>query len=141
MAVICDTSGLFALYDATSADHAATVGVVEAEGSELLVPVALLVEADYLLHSRLGADAARDFLRAVERGEFIMVPFLPADVARCGELLDQYRDLDIGLADAAVVATAERLAIRKLLCLDQRHFRVITPRNFSHFTLLPADAP
>lgn len=141
MALICDTSGLFALYDTSNLDHAATAAVVEAESGELLVPVVLLVEIDYLLHSRLGADAARDFFRSVEAGEFVLVPFLPADVVRCGELLTRYRDLGIGLADASVVATAERLDIHRLLCLDQRHFRAITPRNFSHFILLPADAP
>jgi predicted nucleic acid-binding protein len=67
MALICDTSGLFALYDASSVDHAATVAVVGAETGVLLVPVVLLVEIDYLLHSRLGADAARDCAAARPR--------------------------------------------------------------------------
>jgi len=141
MALICDTSGLFALYDAGNIDHEAAVAVVAAETGDLLVPIVLLVEIDYLFHSRLGADAARDFFRAVAEGDFVLVPFLPADVVRCGELLDQYRDLDIGLADATVVATADRLAIQTLLCLDHRHFRTVRLRNFPHFVLLPADAP
>ena len=139
MALICDTSGLFALYDISSAVHTATVAVVEVEAGELFVPVVLLVEIDYLLHSRLGADAARDFFRSVEAGEFTLIPFLPAEVVRCGELLTQYRDMNIGLADAAVVATAERLAMPRLLCLDQRHFRAIQPRGLGHFVLSPAD--
>jgi predicted nucleic acid-binding protein len=141
MALICDTSGLFSLYDASNVHHAAAVAVVEREPDELLVPVVLLVEVDYMLHSRLGADAARDFLGAVERGDFTLVPFLPADVVRCGELLTRYRDLEIGLADASVVAIAERLGIARLLCLDQHHFPAVTPRNFPHFILLPADEP
>jgi predicted nucleic acid-binding protein len=141
MALICDTSGLFALYDSSNVDHVATVAVVEGELGELLVPVVLLVEIDYMLHSRLGVDAARDFFEAVQRSDFVLVPFLHADVVRCGELLTRYRAMSIGLADAAVVATAERLGIPRLLCLDQRHFRAITPRNASHFVLLPADAP
>jgi predicted nucleic acid-binding protein len=141
MALICDTSGVFALYDTSNADHAATVAIVESEQGDLFVPVTLLVEIDYLLHSRLGADAARDFFRAIERREFSLVPLLAEDVVRCGELLDRFRDLDLGLADAAVVATAERLGIPRLLSFDQRHFRVIPPRTFSHFILLPADAP
>jgi predicted nucleic acid-binding protein len=55
--------------------------------------------------------------------------------------VNQYHDLEIGLADATVVAAAERLSIFRLLSFDHRHFRAITPRNFSHFILLPADAP
>jgi len=54
--------------------------------------------------------------------------------------LTQYRDMDISLADAAVAATAERLGIPRLLCLDERHFRAVRPRTFGHFVLLPADA-
>jgi len=140
MALIRDTSGIFALYDADNRDHAATIAVVEREPGELLLPVVLLAEIDYMLHSRLGADSARDFLAAVERGEFVVVPFLHADVIRCSALLAHYRDMDIGLADAAVVATAERLGMARLLCLDERHFRAIKPRTFDHFVLLPADA-
>jgi predicted nucleic acid-binding protein len=140
VALICDTSGVFALYDAANADHAATTAVVESEPGDLLVPVVLLAEIDYLLHTRLGAAAATDFVRAIERQEFTLVPLERGDVVRCRELLEQYADLDIGLADATVVAAAERLTIFRLLSFDQRHFRAVTPRNSSHFILLPADA-
>lgn len=140
MALICDTSGVYALYDSDSSEHSAVATVCEAEISPLLLPVILLAEIDYLLHSRLGQDAALDFLLAVQREEFTLVPLLGQDIFRCRELAVQYRDLEIGLADAAVVAAAERLQIDRLLTLDHRHFRAITPRNFTHFVLLPADA-
>ncbi len=141
MALICDTGGVLALYDAGNADHAAIVAVVESESGDLLVPIVLLAEIDYLLHARLGPEAALDFLRAVELEEFILVPLEKADIVRCRELLDQYRDLEIGLADATVVAAAERLEIFRLLSFDHRHFRTITPHSNSHFILPPADAP
>jgi predicted nucleic acid-binding protein len=51
------------------------------------------------------------------------------------------RDLRLGLADSTIVVAAERLQVYRLLTLDHRHFRAVTPKNFSHFTLLPADAP
>ena len=127
MALICDTSGLFALYDTCNVDHQATAAVVEEEPGKLLVPVLLLVEIDYLLRFQAWRGCRCDFLH-IEGGEFNLVPFLPADVRRCGELLTRYRDMDIGLADAAVVATAERLGISRLLCLDQRHFPRRSPR-------------
>jgi uncharacterized protein len=53
-------------------------------------------------------------------------------------LIATYRALDIGLEDAAVVATAERLKIPRILTVDDRDFRAIRPRR-GHFTLLPAD--
>jgi predicted nucleic acid-binding protein len=137
--LICDTSGVYALYDADDAEHEATKAVVQVETGPLLLPVILLAEIDYLLHARLGPDAALDFLEAVERGEFTLVPLVPADVVRCRELVTHYRDLDIGLADATIVAAAERLHTARLLTHDQRHFRAIQPRGFDHFVLLPAD--
>ena len=48
--------------------------------------------------------------------------------------------LEIGLADASIVAAAERLNVARLLTQDHRHFRAITPRHITHFILLPADA-
>src|SRR5438067_5696474 len=120
MALICDTGAIYALYDADDIHHAAAKAVVEAEAGPLFLPVILLAEIDYLLTTRLGTDAALDFVRSIEAGAFALIGLSAEDVTRCRELLTQYRDLAIGLADATVVATAERLRIARLLSLDQR---------------------
>ena len=85
MALICDTSGLFALYDTSNVDHGATAAVVEEEPGELLVPVLLLVEIDYLLHSRLGADAAPIFSpsKAASSTWFRFSPWMSFAVGNC----------------------------------------------------------
>jgi uncharacterized protein len=140
MALMCDTSGIYALYDTDDSQHAAVVALVEAEPDELFLPVILLAEVDYLLQMRLGPHAAFEFIEAVAQGDFTLVQLTGPDLVRCRELVTQYRDLKIGLADATIVASAERLGAYRLLTLDQRHFRAITPRNFSHFILLPADS-
>lgn len=140
MALICDTGGVYAIHDADDPHHAAVKFVVEVERGQLFLPVILLAEIDYLLTSRLGVDAALDFLDSVERGAFALLPPSAEDIVRCRELIVQYRDLNVGIADASVVATAERLGIQRLLTVDQRHFRAITPRHWSHFVILPADA-
>jgi hypothetical protein len=72
---------------------------------------------------------------------YSLVPLLAVDIVRSRELLSQYRDLKIGLADATIVAAAERLRVQRVLTHDHRHFRAVKPRNFSHFIILPADAP
>ena len=141
MALICDTSGICALYDVDDGQHEATRRIVERETGSLFLPVVLLAEIDCLLQSRLGADAALDFIEAVANDEFKLIPLtltLP-DLERCVELLTQYRDLEIGLSDATVVAAAERPLTARLLSHDQRHFRAIQPRGLNHFILLPAD--
>jgi predicted nucleic acid-binding protein len=139
MALICDTGGVYALYDADDAHHMAARSVVEVEVGPLFLPVVLLAEIDYLLTTRLGGDAAIDFIGSIEAGAFTLVALDPEDLARCRELIVQYRDLSLGLADATVVATAERLKIQRLFTVDQRHFRAIQPRGLGHLILLPAD--
>jgi uncharacterized protein len=52
----------------------------------------------------------------------------------------RYRDLELGLADASIVVLAERFGTRRLLTLDERAFRSVTPLRGGQFTLLPADA-
>jgi uncharacterized protein len=76
----------------------------------------------------------------VEQGDFTLVALSTADFVRCREVVAQYRALEIGLADASIVAAAERLNLARLLTQDHRHFRAITPRHISHFIILPTDA-
>jgi predicted nucleic acid-binding protein len=139
MALVCDTGGVYALYDADDKHYPAAKRVVEAEAGPLYLPVVLLAEIDYLLTTRLGIDAALDFLQSVESLAFTLVALTTEDLTRCCELVGQYRDMPLGIADAAVVATAERLKIPRLLSVDQRHFRAVKPRGLNNFILLPTD--
>ena len=81
-----------------------------------------------------------DFLEGLTDGAYVLIRPTADDLLRCRELIAQYRDFPLGLADASVVATAERLDIPRLLTVDERHFRAVQPRDLSHFILLPADA-
>ena len=125
MAVICDTSGVYALYDTDDAQHEAIATLIKVELGPLFLPVILLAEIDYLLNRRLRHDAAFEFIEAVEQGDFTLVALSTADFVRCREVVAQYRALEIGLADASIVA-AERLNVARLLTQDHRHFWAIT---------------
>jgi predicted nucleic acid-binding protein len=61
------------------------------------------------------------------------------DLNRCRELIASYRDLDLRIADSAVVATAGRLGIPRLFTLDEHDFPSHEAGK-GHFILLPADA-
>jgi hypothetical protein len=56
------------------------------------------------------------------------------------EVIGQYRDLELGLADASIVVLAERYGTVEILSLDERHFRALTGPDGRSFRLLPADA-
>jgi predicted nucleic acid-binding protein len=55
-------------------------------------------------------------------------------------VIEQYRDLAPGLADASIVVLAERHGIADVLTLDQRTFRTLRTSGGGAFRLLPFDA-
>jgi uncharacterized protein len=140
MALIADSGAIYALYDARDRHHAAVVHVINNESGSVLVPMAILAEIDYLLRVRLGSRAVARFLEGIAVGAFSLEPFTPQDLIRCRVLLKKYADLDIGLADAAVIAAAERRGVPRILTVDERDFRAIRGADGKPFTLLPADA-
>jgi predicted nucleic acid-binding protein len=140
MALIADSGAVYALYDARDRHHSAVTQVIEDERGPIVVPMAILAEIDYLLRIRLGSRALLRFLEGISVGGFSLEPLTSQDLNNCQRLLETYADLDIGLADAAVIATAERLGTRRILTVDERHFRVVRASDGKPFTLLPADA-
>lgn len=139
MTIIADSGALYALYDADDANHRKVRKLLESKRETIVIPVAILSELDYLLREFLGVAAELDFLDALTAGHYTLEPLFDEDLRRCRELIELYRDFDLGLADAAVVATAERLNVKRVLTVDERHFRAVKPRNGT-FTILPADA-
>lgn len=139
MALVADTGALYALYDADDLHHAAVRQVVESERGPIIIPTVILAELGYLLREFLGVEAELDFLDGIISGAYTLESFTTEDLRRARELIATYRALDIGLADAAVIATAERLKIHRILTVDERDFRAIRPKRGT-FTLLPADA-
>lgn len=140
MALIADSGAIYAIYDARDRHHATVASVVGQERGVILIPTVILAEIDYLLRVRLGARSVDRFLEGISVGGFSLESFTSQDLARGRALLEKYADLDIGLADAAVIATAERLGVRRILTVDERHFRAVRDSDGKPFTLLPSDA-
>ena len=139
--LIVDTSGVVALYDASAREHPGALACIR-DAAMRLIPAAILAEIDTMLGVRLAPQAARDFLTALESGFFMVESFTREDAAYCGALIDRYQSLNLGLADAAVMAVAERHHAPDVLSLDNRHFGVVKPQAFAAFKLWPrAPAP
>lgn len=139
MALIADTGPLVALYDAQDRHHEAVRALLQKGQGAMLVPAPILTEVDYLLRKFLGVDAALDFLAGFRAGSFTYEAQTRADLERCAEIMSEYRTADIGLADASIVALAERRNVYRVLTIDERDFRLLRPRSGQAFTLLPAD--
>lgn len=140
MALVADTSGLIALINGADAAHDAVRRVVEREAGPVIVPDLVIAEVDYLLLSRVGREAEEAFLDDVAGGGFTRAPLRDEDLDRAIEVLRRFRDRDVGIVDATVVATAQRLGVDRILTLDLRHFRSFRFAPRRGFVLLPADA-
>ena len=138
--IVVDTSGLFAALVDTEVHHDAARAALEADARPIVVSPFVLCELDYLLSTRTDIDAELGLLADVAGGAYDLAAFDSRDVAAALALIDRYRDLGIGLADASVVLLAERYETDRLLTLDERHFRGLRTTAGAHFTLLPADS-
>ena len=138
--IIVDTSGLLSAMDASDPLQARSAAALRsARGPRLLSPF-VLAELDYLLGRRVNLAAARRLLDEVVRGAYRLEPFGSEDIEQAGAIIDRYRDLDLGLADASIVVLAERHGIADLVTLDERHFRAVRGPGGRPFRILPTDA-
>jgi predicted nucleic acid-binding protein len=139
-ALIVDAGSLYAQADADEPEHEAVSGVLLAERGELVTSQFVVAEADYLILRRLGVDVELGFLEDLAQETYIADTLAPAELAIARGIAARYRDLELGLADASLVVLANRWRTRRILTLDERAFRTVTPLQGGSFTVLPADA-
>lgn len=139
MTIIADTGPLYALIDASDAWHKRIVEWWRKNREPLVVPVCVLPEVCYLLHTRISQRAEAAFVRSIADGEFVIESLEAEDVARAEALIRKYADLELGFVDATVIATAERLDAIEVVTTDRRHFSAVRPRHVGAFRLSPVN--
>jgi len=135
--ILVDTGVIYAVADRADADHDKCEQLLATHPGPLLVPTTVIVEAAWLIESRLGPAAEIAFLRSVIAGDLTRLDLTDADWDRAADLVQTYADLGLGLVDASLVALAERLSITTLATLNSRDFHVVRPAHTAAFTLLP----
>lgn len=141
-AIVVDTSAVLASLDEAYAEHKAITEVIATADGPLVVSPMVAAESDYMLYTRLGAAAARQFAADVAAEAYELPEWTAADHAAALEVINGNSDDSnyIGIADAANVVLADRYRTTRLLTLDQRHFRRLRPLwGAGHFSLLPYD--
>jgi hypothetical protein len=121
--ITLDTSAIVALLDVDEPAHERVVEALGGERPPFLIPAAIVCEVGYLVQRNLGGTAIAVFLEDLADGQFRYDPG-EADLARIRDLVVRYADLPLGVADAAVVACAERSGGR-VMTLDRRDFDVV----------------
>jgi predicted nucleic acid-binding protein len=128
LTVVSDTGPLVAAANRRDRAHGLAAVLVSRLGRDLVVPEPVVVETDQLLRARVGSSTARLFLSALARGEHSVAFLTPRLLREAVEIDARYADLDLGIADASVMAYAERHAL-PILTFDFEDFRAAPPRR------------
>ncbi len=136
--ILADTGPLVALFDPRDRNHSRCKAVVQELRQPLVTTVPVLTEAFHLLSpASRGSTALREFVRR----DGLAVWFLDEDaLRRAFELMEEYADHPMDLADASLVVAAEQLQTRRIFSLDRDDFstyRVRVGRRLEAFELLP----
>ena len=129
MAILLDPSAVLAAADAADLNHRAAVAWFGRVDPPLHLGALGLGELDLLLRRELGPEASRALVASVVSGAIRVVAPTTADLARAAELLAEAAEHRPRLADALLVATAERLGVRRVATFDRRPLAVLRPRH------------
>ena len=135
--LIVDTGPLVAYLNRNDPDHGRCAALLESRTDDLLVTPYVVTEACYLVAKYVGAEAEINLVEALVGGDLSQVDIAAGDLIRMAELMRQYQGFPLGIADASVIAVAERLEADEVATLDRRHFPAVTPAHVAALKLLP----
>ncbi len=118
--ILVDTGPLVGLFDPADTSHSHCVEVLKSIDEPLGTTTPVLTEAFHLLTpASLGSQRLMDFV--LDTG--LTVWFLDGQtLGRAFELMVQYADRPMDLADASLVVAAESLDLRKVFTIDRSDF-------------------
>ena len=137
MAILLDGSAVVAAADMADLNHSAAVAWFRRADEPLLLGALTLGEIDVVLQRELGADASLSVVEAIVGGAVRLVAPTDLDLSRAVELLRESAEHRPRLADAILVATAERLGIRRIATFDRRPIAIFRPRHVRALDLEP----
>lgn len=129
MAVLLDASAIVAAADIADLNHRAAIAWFDRVDEPLLVGALTLDEVDHLLQREIGLDATLAVVRTLVSGAVRVVQPTSGDFGRAAELLTAASDGRPRLADALLVAAAERLGVTRVAAFDRRPIAIFRPRH------------
>lgn len=137
--IIADTGFWLALANRNDKHHAKAKAALGLVREPLVTTWPVMTETCHLMLSRLTGDAQIAFVQSWVDGGYRVFDVTETHGPRIVELMEQYAELPMDLADASLVVLAEQLGTGKILSTDQRDFRAYRWKNRKPFTnlLLP----
>ena len=129
-----DAGPLVALVDADDQHHPGCVNAFKQIREPLATVWPAFTEAMYLLGDLPPAQEA--LWEMLTRAAIQILSLTTNDVPRMRELMRRYADRPMDLADAALVAVAERENIRRIFTVDEADFRIYRIHGRQRFTII-----
>jgi predicted nucleic acid-binding protein len=125
--IILDSGPLVALFDPQDREHDRCVTTLKRIREPIATTTPVLTEAFHMLGpASIGADRLRDF---IENGGMSVWFFNRPSLTRAFELMEQYADHPMDLADASLVVAAEALSTRRVFTIDRKDFETYRVRR------------
>ncbi len=120
--LIADTGFWLALANRRDRHHERAKQCLDALDEGLITTWPVMTETCHMLLSRLGVDAQTRFMQSLAKGAFEVFDLPLGKAASLAEMMRQYDNLPMDLADASLVLLAESLGHGRILSTDQRDF-------------------
>jgi uncharacterized protein len=134
--VLVDTSPIVAILSSRDEFHRVCVEALRHLPGPLFTCWPVITEAAWLL--RRDPNAVQKLLNSIDTGFLELLPLASADAKPIAVLLKKYQDIQIQLADAALVHLAGRNGLDTIFTLDQRDLSVYRLPKGRMFRLLPS---
>ena len=118
--ILVDTGPCVALFDPRDPQHERCKEVLVAIREPLQTTIPVITEAFHMLSpGSQGSDRLRDFISLGG----LSISFMDTlSLQRAFELMEQYADHPMDLADASLIVAAEELKTRKIFTIDRDDF-------------------
>lgn len=139
--IIADTGLWIGLADRQDRHHDLCRRFVQCNREPLITSFPVLTEAVHLLFDRVGVPMTLAWLETIEaKGILVFQPEF-IHLKRMTQLMRQYADLPMDLADASLVVLAEHLGHGRIVSTDRRDFHAYRWKNHQPFTNLLEPLP
>jgi len=134
--ILIDTGPIVAFFDKDDQHHVLCIEILKEIREPLVTTWPILTESFYLLN--FSWEVQDNLWLFIQRGGVEIYPIEKELLIRCRELMKQYHDLPMDLADATLVALADILEVPKIFTLDHKDFSIYRFKQKKRFTLIPS---
>ena len=134
--ILIDTGPLVAFFDKDDQHHGLCIETLKGLREPLVTTWPVLTECFYLLN--FSWEVQDSLWLFIQRGGVEIYPIEKEFIIQCRDLMRQYHDLPMDLADATLVALADVLGVSKVFTLDHKDFSIYRLKHKRRFTLIPS---